>query len=222
LHHIEACRHGFKETSCHHPFGASKLLYEYAYTYMYICMQSLYQGFTVAQGLAHELYPLVVSAWFCSFRKRCYMLVCTFHPCWILSYVTSFFQILFADGGSRLSRHIYYRIVHLFDFKYFLWLLQSKGNAGLFSNLVCQTDMREADGRGQGQPSQTEIYYRIVHFYCFKYFLLALEKQRQRLPFFKLCLADGYARNGRAARASLARRKYIIGLFNFTVSNTFC
>ena len=39
------------------------------------------------------------------------MFVCTFHPCWILSYVTSLFKILFADGGSRLSRHIYYWIV---------------------------------------------------------------------------------------------------------------
>ena len=33
-----------------------------------------------------------------------------------------------------------------------------------------------AGGRsgGQGQPSQTETYYRIVYFYCFKCFLLVL------------------------------------------------
>ena len=46
---------------------------------------------------------------------------------------------------------------------------------------------------GQDQPRQTEIYYRIVHFYGFKYFLLALEKQRTRWAFFKFCLADGCA-----------------------------
>jgi len=36
-----------------------------------------------------------------------------------------------------------------------------------------------AGGRsgGQGQPSQTEIYYRIVYFYCFICFLLVLKSK---------------------------------------------
>ena len=40
------------------------------YIYIYICMQSLYQGFTVSNGLAHELWLLIVSKLFCCFRKR--------------------------------------------------------------------------------------------------------------------------------------------------------
>ena len=41
LHHIEASRHGFKETSCHLLFGASKLLYAYTHTYIYIYMYAI-------------------------------------------------------------------------------------------------------------------------------------------------------------------------------------
>ena len=66
---------------------------------------------------------------------------------------------------QTLQTQIYYRIVALFDFKYFRLVLKSKRNAGLFSNLVWRTDMRGERWGGQGQAGQTEIYYRIVHFY---------------------------------------------------------
>ena len=81
--------------------------------------------------------------------------------------------------------------------------------------------MRGTVGRpGPAQPDGNIL--QDCSFVLFSYFLLALERQRKRCPFFKFCLADGYARDGRAARVSLARRKYILGLFFFIVSNTFC
>ena len=42
---------------------------------LHLYMQSLYQGFTVSNGLAHELWLLIVSKLCCCFRKRYYRIV---------------------------------------------------------------------------------------------------------------------------------------------------
>jgi len=123
--------------------------------------------------------------------------------------------------------YIYYRIVHFQYFRCFRLVLKSKRNAGLFSNLVWRTDMRGERWGGQGQASQTEIYYRIVHFYGFKCFRLVLKSKGNAGLFSNYVWQTDMRGGGRAARASLARRKciigrkYIIGLFIFMVSNAF-
>ena len=73
-------------------------------------------------------------------------------------------------GRRRQTKQtqIYYTIVHFYIFKCSRLVLKSKGNAGLFSNFVSRMDMRGDRSGGQGQPSHTEIYYRIVYFYGFK------------------------------------------------------
>ena len=48
---------------------------------------------------------------------------------------------------------------------------------------------------------------------------ISSEKQRNRRPFFKFCLAYGWAGGWRAEGPRLATRKYIIELFIFNVSN---
>ena len=104
-------------------------------------------------------------------------------------------------GGGRAARA---RLAKRKYTKCFRLILKSKGNARLFSNFVWRTDGRGAGGR-RGQTCQTEIYYRIVYFYCFKCFGLILKSkgnaslfsnvvwQRKCSQFLKLCLADGYA-----------------------------
>ena len=92
-----------------------------------------------------------------------------------------------ASGRSHQTKqaNIYYRIVYFYDFKCFRLVLKSKGHARLFSkfnrkrtpflNCVWLPDGRGAGG--QGQTSQTEIYYRIVYFYCFKCFRIVLKSK---------------------------------------------
>jgi len=83
--------------------------------------------------------------------------------------------------------------------------------------------MRGERSGGQGQPGQTKRYYRIVYFYGFKCFRLVLKNKGNAGLFFQILnrgrICGG---TGRAARASLAIRKYITGLFIFTGSNNFC
>ena len=79
--------------------------------------------------------------------------------------------------------------------------MKSKGNARLFSNFVWRTDGRGAGGR-RGQTCQTEIYFMIVHFYCFKCFRIVLKSkgnarlfsnlvwERKGSQFWKFSLAD--------------------------------
>jgi hypothetical protein len=50
---------------------------------------------------------------------------------------------------------------------------------------------------------------------------IIIKKQRKRQPFFKLCLAYGWAGGWRAEGPRLAKRKYIMELFIFNVSNAF-
>ena len=73
----------------------------------------------------------------------------------------AFFEIMF---GGRICR-CYIRLV-----------LKSKGNARLFSTKNWRTDGRGAGGQ-RGQTCQTEIYYRIVYFYCFKCFRILLKSK---------------------------------------------
>ena len=109
----------------------------------------------------------------------------------------------------------------------FRLVLRSKRNVALFSNFAWRTDMRGERWGGQGQASQTEIYYRIVHFYGFKCFRLVLKSEGDAGLFSNYVWQTDMRGGGRAARASLARRKciigrkYIIGLFIFMVSNAF-
>ena len=63
------------------------------------------------------------------------------------------------------------------------------------------------------QTRQTKIYYRIVYFLLFQMLSISIEKQRKREPFFNFCYFVGGTR--------LSRRKYIIGLFIFTIWNAF-
>ena len=80
-----------------------------------------------------------------------------------------------------------------------------------------------AGGRsgGQGQPSQTEIYHRIVYFYCFKCFVLVLKSKgnTQTPTYFSnfLWRTDNEEPAGGGAR--LDKQKYFIGLFISIVSN---
>jgi len=50
---------------------------------------------------------------------------------------------------------------------------------------------------------------------------ISIEKQRKRPPFFNFGLAYAWAGAWRAEGPRLAKRKYIIELFIFTVSNAF-
>ena len=126
-----------------------------------------------------------------------------------------FFKFCLASGRSEQTKQtkIYYRIVHFYYFNCFRLVLKSKGNAGLFSNFV--SGKRE-------QTKQTQIYYRIVHFFYFKCFRLVLKSKGNASFFSNFVWRTDMWGGGRAARASLARRKYILGLFIFTVSHAFC
>ena len=109
---------------------------------------------------------------------------------------------------------IYYRIVHFSYFKCFRLVLKSKGNAGLFSNFVWRTDMRGERSGGQGQPSQTEIYYRIVHFYGFKYFVLLLKGKGNAHIFSNfLWWTDGRGAGGRRGQTCQTEIFYRIAYF---------
>ena len=106
----------------------------------------------------------------------------------------------------------------MFYFKCFRLVLKSKGNASLFSNFAWRTDTRGERSGGQGQPSQTEIYYRIVHFYSFKCFPLVLKNRRNASLSFKFCFADGYAagRSGGQGQPSQTEIYYrIVHFYNF-------
>ena len=111
-----------------------------------------------------------------------------------------------AGGGAKTCQtEIYYRIVFLL----FQMLSLSKQRKCWPFLKLCLGD----------QTEQTKIYYRIVHFYCFKCFRLLLKSKGHARLFFKFCLAYGWAGGWRAEGPRLGKRKYIIELFIFTVSN---
>ena len=122
-------------------------------------------------------------------------------------------------GDQSKETKIYYGIVYFFYLKCFRLVLKRKGNARLFSNLVWHTDGRGAGGR-RGHTCETEIYFMIVMFYYFKCFRIVFKSkgnaclfsnlvwQRKCSQFLKLCLED-------------VKRKYILGLFIFTILNAF-
>ena len=125
-----------------------------------------------------------------------------------------FFKFCLTDGsaggrsggqGQTSQTELYYGIVHCYRLKCFLLVLKRKWNAHTFFKFSLADGCAKWRAGGQGQTSQTEIYYRIVQFYCFKRFLLVLKSnghanlfyhfgwQRECSQFLKLCLADGYA-----------------------------
>ena len=77
-------------------------------------------------------------------------------------------------AGQTSQAEIYYGIVQFECFKCFLIVLKRKGNAHTFFKLSLVDGWATWRAGGQGQTSQTEIYYRIVHLYCFKRFLLVV------------------------------------------------
>ena len=116
-----------------------------------------------------------------------------------------FFKFCSASGRREQTKqtHIYYRIVHFYFFKCSRLVMKSKGNAGLFLKFV--SGKRE-------QTKQTQIYYRIVHLFYFKCFRLVLKSEGNAGLFSNFVWRTD---------TSLARRKYIIGLFIFSISNAF-
>ena len=111
-------------------------------------------------------------------------------------------------GDQSKETKIYYRIVYFYDFKCFRLVLKSKGNARFFFQILFGIRMGGGLAGGGAKTWQTEIYYRIVYFDCFK-FVRLVSRGNARLFL-------NYVWGTR-----LSRPKYITGLFIFTIWNAF-
>ena len=115
-----------------------------------------------------------------------------------------FFEFCLTDGsaegrsggqGQTSQAEIYYRIVRVYSFKCFLLVLNSKGHAHTFFLFFWAGGWAKGRAGAQGQTSHTETYYRIVFFYSFKCFLLALQLNGHANLFLTLCKVNGLAHN---------------------------